>query len=424
MSNTSLIGKQDLPTELVEALHGSDDMLKDLIEFFYNELMELERDEHVDADRYERSDERTTQRNGYRKRGLTTRLGRLELRVPRTRDGEFSPSIFERYERSEKALVLALQMMYIKGVSTRKVKGITEKLCGIEFSKDQVSHLAKKLDEGLEKWRTRPLDMKYPYLIIDAREEKVRRDHEVVSQGVLIVKGINEEGYRDIIGVVVADTESKQTYTSLFKSLKERGLHGVRYIVSDAHEGLKATIESEFQQTVVWQRCQVHLRRNALDKVHRKNKKALNQWLDSIFEQPTRQAAHDQLGRCVEMLEEKFPKVAAWLDENLRAGLNIYALPPSHRTRMRSTNGLERVNQELKRRTKVVRIFPNRKSCLRLITALCQETAEEWLTNPRYCDMSAWNKFDGNLLEWKEEQPPASLIPSPGEQKEKVAAGN
>lgn len=411
----SLELEETLLTYLVDELSDTDDLLRDLAELVYNELMELERDVYVNAERYERSEERTTSRNGYYTRGLTTRVGQLELQVPQTRDGEFSPSLFERYERNEKAMVLALQEMYLKGVSTRKVKTVTEKLCGIEFSKDQVSHLAQELDEELQTWRERSLaEHRYPYLILDARYEKVRRNHNVVSQGVLVAIGVREDGYREIIGVTVADTESEATYRTLIQDLKARGLEGVRYVVSDAHEGLQEALNKEFQEDVVWQRCQVHLIRNALKRVAPGDRDAMAAWINSIFDQPTRAAAIQQLDRFLDALGGDYPEAADWVDDNLREGLNVYALPPSHRRRMKSTNALERLNKELKRRTRVIGIFPNRDSCLRLVTALCQETSEAWVTGTRYCDMTAWQTFDGDLVEWLSPEPSRGLQP-PGE---------
>jgi putative transposase len=340
-------------------------------------LLEEEMTAHVGAEPYERTEERRGHRNGYKPRALKTRVGTLDLLVPQDRQGRFRTELFERYQRSEKALVLALVEMYLQGVSTRKVQRITEQLCGLEVSRSQVSALVVDLEAQIAAWRSRPLLKRYPYLVIDARYEKVRRRPHVVSQAVLVVVGIGEDGRREVLGTYLADSESEATWSDVFKDLKGRGLEGVRYAVSDDHEGLVAAGRRYFQG-VVWQRCQVHVVKNLLAKVSRADRPWVLEGWWAVRDAKTLQEARTRLRELVERLEAKYPEVAAWLEEAGEEALAVYALPEQHRKRMRSTNMLERLNQELKRRTRVVRIFPDGPSCLRLVTALAMETSEEW----------------------------------------------
>ncbi len=363
-----------------------EDFLKEMVEQVCQELLELEITEHLRAQPYERTEERVGYRNGYKPRRLHTRVGTLELRVPQDREGRFSPSLFARYQRSEKALLLALQEMYLQGVSTRKVRKITEQLCGTAFSKDQVSAVAQQLDEQLAAWRTRTLG-EYPYLIIDAKYEKIREDGQVKSFGVLIIKGVRSDGKREILAVEVANTENESTWSEVFRDLKRRGLSEVRCIVSDDHEGLGQAIDRYFQG-VAWQRCQVHYLKNATDKIPAKERSMLRERLKDAWAAPDRQTAQSRLEQIIEDYRGRYLELADWLEETGEETLTIFELPKEHRKRMRSTNGLERFHQELERRTRVVRIFPNRKSCLRLVSALAMEQSEEWLTGRKYLDMS------------------------------------
>jgi transposase-like protein len=315
-------------------------------------------------------------------------VGTLNLLVPQDRQGTFSTRLFARYQRNEKALVLALMEMYIEGVSTRKVTEVTEALCGTSFSKSLVSSLAGRLDAELQAWRSRPLEAEsYPYVFVDARYEKVRVGHRVVSQGVLAVSAVRDDGLREILGVEVADTESEATYQELFRSLKRRGLKGVELVVSDEHEGLKAALARHFQGAS-HQRCQVHYARNLLGMVGAKKRKELAADLRAIFAAPAREQALRIASSVAEKWrEEGHEKVAEHLEEHVEECLSCLSFPESHRRRIRTTNGQERLNQEIKRRTRVVRIFPNREACLRLVTALCVEQSEEWVTGRRYLDM-------------------------------------
>jgi putative transposase len=378
-----------LDAQLVQEVMLDDPaFLRELVERVMQQILEVEMTEHIGAAPYERAQGRTGRRNGHKPRTLRTRVGALNLMVPQDREGTFSTRLFSRYQRNEKALVLALMEMYVEGVSTRKVKEVTEELCGTSFSKSLVSSLAGSLDSELSAWRERRLEAEaYPYLFVDARYEKVRVDGRVVSQGVLVVSAVREDGFREILAVEVSDTESEATYHELFRSLKRRGLSGVQLVVSDDHGGLKAAIARHFQGAT-YQRCQVHYARNLLGMVSYARRKELAADLRGLFAAPDRRSALE-LASCV---AEKWrgsgqEKVASHIEEHIEECLACLAFPETHRRRIRTTNGLERFNQELKRRTWVVRIFPNREACLRLVTALAVEQSEEWLTGRRYLNM-------------------------------------
>lgn len=367
-------------SELKEVWQGAqaagDDGMRRMVERVVQQVLEAEMTAFVGADSYERTGERRGYRNGYKPRTLKTRVGELELMVPKDREGQFHAELFERYQRSEKALVLAITQMYVEGVSTRKVRDITEALCGLEISKSQVSALAQKLDAEVEQWRERPIEKSYPYLMIDARYEKVRRGGEVLSQGVLIVVGISTEGFREVLGVWVADSESEASWGEVFSNLSRRGLGGVRYVVSDNHQGMRKAIDRHFQG-VLWQRCQVHFVRNILNHTAARDKALLLATLRSVTEAPTLVAARKALQEAIETQGHRTPKVAALLDDHGEEILAVYQLPEQHRKRMRSTNMLERVNQEIKRRTRVIRIFPNEQACVRLVSTLMIELNQE-----------------------------------------------
>ena len=371
-----------------EVLLDDPAFLREIVERVLQEMLEAEMTHHIGAAPYERTERRAGHRNGHKPRALRTRVGTLNLLVPQDREGTFSTRLFARYQRNEKALVLALMEMYIEGVSTRKVTEVTEALCGTSFSKSLVSQLAGHLDAELEAWRNRPLEAEsYPYLFVDARYEKVRVGRRVVSQGVLVVSAVRDDGLREILGVEVADTESEATYQELFRSLKRRGLKGVELVVSDEHGGLKAALARHFQGAS-HQRCQVHYARNLLGTVGAKRRKELAADLRAIFAA----SATEQALRITSSVAEKWrerghEKVAEHLEEHVEECFSCLSFPESHRRRIRTTNGLERLNQEIKRRTRVVRIFPNREACLRLVTALCVEQSEEWVTGRRYLDM-------------------------------------
>jgi len=385
------MARQDETTAVLdvwqEAKDAGDDPIRVLLQGLLQRLLEEEMTAHLGAEPYERTAERRGRRNGYKPRTLKTRVGKMELLVPKDREGRFRTELFARYQRSEKALVLALVQMYLQGVSTRRVKRIAQELCGLEVSRSQVSALTAGLQAEVDAWRGRPLEVAYPYLVIDARYEKVRRRRHVVSQAVLTVVGVSAEGYREILGTYLGDSESEATWGEVFKDLKARGLAGVVYVVSDDHAGLVSAVQRYFQGAV-WQRCQVHVVRNLLGKVSMKDRAWVLQGWRKVRDAETLAEAQGHLAAVVEALAERYPKVAAWLEEAGEEASAVYALPKAHRKQMRSTNMLERWHQEVKRRTRVVRIFPDGPSCLRLVTALSMETSEEW-QGRRYLAMEA-----------------------------------
>ena len=352
-------------------------------------VLEEEITAFLNAETYERTDKRKGYRNGYKPRTLKTRVGRIELMVPKDREGRFQTELFEKYQRNEKALTLAIMEMYVQGVSTRKVKKITEELCGLDISRSQVSNLAKGLDEEIAIWRARPFKKKYLYLVVDARYEDIRSGLHVRSQGLLLVVGISDDGYRELLGAWNADSENEQSWSQVFRELKERVLKGVEYIVSDDHSGLVKAAKRQFQG-VVWQRCRTHFIRNVLSLVSKKDRKKIAVYLKEITGSSSLESARKRIRETVDALETSHPKVAEFLDTYGEEILGVYALPESHRKRMRSTNMLERYNQEIKRRTRVVRIFPNEKSCIRLVSALAIETNEEWMAR-LYLNMNQKN---------------------------------
>jgi putative transposase len=375
------------------ALLDDRDFLRTVVERSLQQILESEMAAHIGAEPYERTETRTGHRNGYRPRTLHSRVGTLTLLVPQDREGTFSTVLFARYQRSEKALVLALMEMYLEGVSTRKVQDITEALCGTSFSKSLVSSLVGTLDAELSAWRTRRLDdVPYPYLTADARYEDVRQDGRIVSQGVLIVAGVREDGKREILSVDVADTESEATYQECFRQLKARGLQGVELVTSDDHRGLVAAVKRHFQGTS-WQRCQVHFARGLLGLVGATKRAALGAGLRTVFAAQTIEEARRLACEFADEWRTTHPQVAAQIDEHIDECFACYGFPPSQRIRLRTTNGLERLNEEIKRRARVVRIFPNRDACLRLATALCAEQSDDWVTGKQYLDISEFRQW-------------------------------
>ena len=371
---------------LQEIFGANKDGLKELLREVLQEVLEQEMTDAIGAEKNERSPGRLGYRSGYYSRSLVTRVGKLELRIPQDRQGQFSTQIFERYQRSEKALVSALAEMYIQGVSTRKVKAITEELCGHAFSASAISAVNKTLDESLERFAKRPLEEAYPYLVLDARYEKVRQDGVIRSQAVQIAIGINDEGRRQILAVELANRESQTSWKDVLLELKSRGLRGVEFVVSDDHPGLKRAI-AEVLPEAVWQRCYVHFLRNALDHLPRKAVDDCLQELRWLYDRRDLAEAQKDLAQWLERWATKYPKLCEWVEENIGETLTFYQLPLQHHKHMKSTNMLERFNEEIKRRTRVVRIFPNEASCLRLIRALAAETHEDWLEASRYLNM-------------------------------------
>ena len=359
-------------------------------EILINESMKLERSEFLGADAYERTEGRRGYANGYKPKSLKTRLGKLDLSVPQVRDVDdghgFYPRSLERGERSERALKLAIAEMYVRGVSTRKVKQITEELCGLDISSSQVSRASKLLDAELESWRCRELG-EVAYVVLDARYEKVRHGGAVVDCAVLVAAGVLPDGKRTILGTSVSLSEAEVHWRAFLESLIARGLRGVRLITSDAHSGLKAAIAACFPGAA-WQRCQFHLQQNAVAYVPSiAMRPEVARDLRAIFNAPDRAEADRLLDRFIERYSEPAPKLAEWATDAVPEALQVFALPPDHRRRLRTSNMLERLNREIKRRTAVASLFPNEESLLRLVTAILVEYAEEWETGRSYLNM-------------------------------------
>lgn len=369
------------------------ELMKELIQETLQRIVDTEFEKYIGVAPYERSDERRGYRNGYRDRNILTRLGRLEIRLPRDREGNFSTELFNRYQRSEKALLLAVSESYFEGVSTRKVGKIMEKLCGEQFSRSTISNICKDLDKMLDSWRNRTLEKCYPYLVLDARYENVRESGIVRKKAVMIVLGIDEGGYREILSVDIGYSEGERNWVEVFSRLKERGLEGVIYIVSDDHEGLKNAISRSFPG-IIWQRCQTHFIRNFISKFSRREVKRYICWLEDVFRAPDIDEAQRRKSLLIEKLERDGRyRIAEWVDEEIDYCFGVYGISERDRIRMKSTNMLERLNQEIKRRTRVVRIFPNDKSCLRLVGMICMEYSEHWQSGRRYLNMGD-GKFD------------------------------
>lgn len=360
--------------------HGFDGMAN-AMQILFNEAMKLERTQYLNAAPYQRTSQRKSYANGFKDKTVSTRLGKIELKVPQTRDGEFYPSVLERGERSERALKLAIAEMYIQGVSTRKVAKIMEELCGTEVSSTQVSRAAKLLDDELEAWRNRPLGQ-VVYLVLDARYERVRVEGQVRDCAVLIAIGILPSGRRTVLGVNVSLSEAEVHWRDFLNSLCQRGMTGVKLIVSDAHEGLKAARQATLP-SVPWQRCQFHLMQNAtqyVPTVEMRDNVAAD--LRAVFNARDLVDATEGIKRFANGYQQKAPKLVQWVEDNVPQGLAVFSLPEEHRKRMRTTNMLERQNRELKRRTRVATLFPNEASLLRLVTAVLVEVSDDWETGP------------------------------------------
>ena len=368
-------------------MEGQEDFLKPLVQAVVQQVLEAEMQQAVDAERYERTEQRKSYRSGYYRRGLITRVGRLELRVPQDREGKFSTELFGRYQRSEQALVAALAEMYVQGVSTRKVKAVTEELCGHEFSASTVSEINKGLDGKLAAFANRKLEEPYPYLIMDARYEKVREAGVIRSRAVQIAIGINWDGRREVLAVELANRESESSWRDFILGLKKRGLSGVEFVVTDDHAGLRRAIQ-ELLPEAAWQRCYVHFLRNALDYLPRKADDDCLTELRWLYDRKSLEEAHQDLAAWLKKWQGKYPKLCDWVEANIEETLTFYRLPRQHHKHMKSTNMLERLNEEIKRRTHVVRIFPHEASCLRLVRALAAEIHEDWIEATRYLNMS------------------------------------
>ena len=388
--------------KIQEMLQGDRGMAV-LLEPILNQILQAEMTEHLRAESSERTDDRRGYRNGSYERKLTTRVGTIELEVPRDRSGTFQTALFQRYQRSEKALVLALMQMVVQGVSTRRVKEITTELCGHKFSSSTVSRLTKDLDEQVQAWASRSLEQKYPFLILDAMHLQVRRQGSVQSTTVMLAVGVNEKGEREILGLETAFSETEEGWRRFIRQLKERGLSGVELATSDAHPGLVQALRESFPG-LIWQRCQAHFRRNVLDQTPSSYRDRMHEVLDLILEASSQKEARERFDDLREEREEEASSAFDVLESGFFDATAVLALPRKYRRRLRTTNMIERFIQEIRRREKVIRIFPNRESVHRLVGALCAETHEEWSTVGRYLKMDEY-------YEWKaaqqEEKPPA-----------------
>lgn len=370
-------------TEMKSVLMEQKDFLTPVVQEAVQAILELEMEECLQAGKHERCEQRLGYRSGYYRRRLITRVGTMMIRVPQDRAGHFSTQVFEQYQRTEKALVAALAQMYVQGVSTRKVAAITEELCGHEFSASSISAITARLDEQLEEFGHRALAEAFPYVVVDARYERVREGGVIVSRAILIALGIDWEGRRQVLAVEYANRESQSSWREFLLGLKNRGLNGVQFVVSDDHPGLKAAIR-EVLPGVWWQRCYVHFLRNALDYLPRKADDDCLQELRWMYERRNVEEARGDLKQWLEKWAAKYPKLCGWVETNIEETWTFYRLPVAHHKHLKSTNLLERFNQEIKRRTLVVRIFPDEASCLRLVRAVAAEQHEEWMEGSRY----------------------------------------
>ena len=378
-----------LPPEILEEITaGGLESIPELIRILVNEAMKLERGQHLGAEAYERTATRRGYANGYKPKTVKTRMGEIEFAIPQVREGDFYPEALEKGMRSERALTLALAEMYVQGVSTRRVAAITAQLCGTAVSSAQVSRAASQLDEVLEAWRTQPLG-ETVYLYLDARYEKVRIDGQIRDAAILIGAGVSLDGKRRILGVSVSLSEAQVHWRSFLESLQDRGLKGVQLVISDDHAGLRKARQALFTG-VPWQRCQFHLQQNASQYVPRKKmRREVAADIRAVFQAPDRQQAEVYLKQIVTKYANSASDLANWLEVSIPEGLTVFDFPPDHWRRIRTSNVLERVSQEIKRRTRVIRLFPNVASCLRWVSAVLMERSEDWQTGKMYLNLDS-----------------------------------
>jgi len=369
------------------------DFLRDGVRVLSQALMDLEVSQHVGAGKYERTAERTGQRNGYRERAWDTRVGTIDLRVPRVRDGSYFPSLFEPRKRVEKAMLSVVQEAYVQGVSTRRVDELVQAL-GIQgISKSQVSRICQELDGEVESFLTRKLEGPYPYVWLDATFVKVRENGKVVSQAVVIAIGVRLTGEREVLGLDVGPSEDGAFWLQFLRKLVARGLRGVRLVTSDAHQGLKGAIGAVLQG-VAWQRCRTHFMRNALALVSKGAQQMVAATIRTVFAQPDSESAHEQWRRVTESLRPRFARLSQLMDEAEEDVLAYLGFPQEHWRQIWSNNPLERLNREVKRRTDVVGIFPNTASVVRLVGAVLSEQHDEWQVCRRYFSAESLAKLD------------------------------
>ena len=381
------------------------DFLRDSIALLTRLLMEVEVSEQIGAERYERSDERLDHRNGYRERNWETRVGDIPIRIPKLRRGSYFPSFLEPRRRAERALIAVIQSAYVQGVSTRKVDDLVQALGLGGVDKSKVSRICKELDEAVTAFRNRPLEKEYPYLWLDGLYLKVRQNHRIVNMAVVIAIGVRESGERDILAIDIGASEESAFWTAFLRDLVARGLKGVQLVISDAHKGLKEAIATVLTGAS-WQRCRVHFMRNVLAYIPKRDKSMVAAALRTIFAQPDQEAARQQLTEVARAMGERWPKAADVLLAGEEDVLSYMTFPPEHWTRIYSTNPLERLNREVKRRTNVVGIFPDSDAVLRLVGSVLIEIHEEWQTGRRYFSLESMRKLKEPL-----EEPVA--LPSP-----------
>jgi putative transposase len=380
--------KDNIIDQIIKGLIGEGtDGIKPVLELLFNAAMKVEREQFLGAGAHERSDDRKGYANGYKPKEVQTRMGALELAVPQVRGLGFYPQSIEKGSRSERALKVAIAQMYLEGVSTRRVQDITEKLCGYEISSTQVSRVTAELDGHFEQFRNRPIG-EICYLIVDATYLKVRHNGSVISMAILLAYGITPEGKREILSASASLSEAEVHWREFLKSLQSRGMNGLRLGISDDHHGLKNARMAVFP-SLPWQRCQFHLAQNAQAYAPRKSMRLeIAEVMREIFNSPTLEIAREMVRRAVVKYQKLAPEFAKWLEENIEEGLTVYQFPKEHWKRIRTSNGIERVNREIKRRTRVAVLFPNKESALRLVTGVIIEIHEEWVTGKQYLDMS------------------------------------
>ena len=362
--------------------------LPDLVRVLVNQAMQIERENYLHAKPYERTEDRQGHANGYKPKTVKTRVGEVTFDIPQVREGGFYPNSLEKGIRSERALLLTLAEMYVQGVSTRKVAAITEKLCGTQINASQVSRAAQLLDEELETWRNRPLG-EIVYLYLDARYEKVRQAGNVRDAAILMASGVKSDGKRSILGVSVSLSEAETHWRAFLEGLVKRGLHGVQLIISDDHAGMEAARKAIFTG-IPWQRCQFHLQQNAGQYVPKKDmRREVAEDIRTIFNAPDRETAEIYLKKAIEKYSVIAPKLADWMEVNVPEGFTVFAFPKEYQRRLRTSNYMERLSQEIKRRTRIVRVFPNEPACLRLVSAILMEIGEEWEFGRLYLNLES-----------------------------------
>jgi transposase-like protein len=386
--------KDSIIEEIFKGLIGQGtEGIRPVLELLLNTAMKVEREHFLGAGAHERSEERKGYANGYKPKQVHTRMGALELSVPQVRGLSFYPKSIEKGCRSERALKTAIAEMYLGGVSTRDVTNITQELCGLEVSSTQVSRVTAELDEEFEKFRNRPIG-EICYLLVDAIYLKVRHNGSVMDMAVFLAYGINPEGKREILGASTSLSEAEVHWREFFTHLQSRGMRGLRLIISDDHAGMKSARKAVFP-SIPWQRCQFHLAQNAQSYAPKKSmREEIAQVMREIFNCPNIEMARDMVKRTVEKYQKKAPEFAKWLEGNIEEGLTVYQFPEEHRKKIRTSNGIERLNREIKRRTRVAVLFPNKASALRLVTGVIIEIHEEWVTGKQYLDTGPLLKPD------------------------------